>query len=295
MERHLSEMTAGRIEPKRTVNYREIVNQAALHFALIFILFLAMIPIIIMIIISFKDRVQYLLNPIGLTFPLHFKNYYSAGSVVLKPLGWTLLIAFLGITFNLFTSSMAAYALARYKFLASKLMYYMIFGLMFIPTMVVLVPLYLWNKQLGLANIWGLFFTYWILGHPFSVFLLTNSFRSISEELLEAARCDGAGHTVIWSKIVLPLARPMVLALGVMQFLWIYSNDYMWQLVMVGASPAKTVSVAVAGLRQGFVGGLTDVGTEMAGYVITSLPLIIAFLLASKVFIRGMTAGAIKG
>lgn len=266
------------------------------HGTLIIIIILSLFPLGLMIINSFKDPSQYLVNPIGLMFPLHFENYISSFTYIGPYFFWTFLVIFVGISMNLLTSSIAAYAFSRYRFRGSGIIYIMIIGLMFIPAVLVLFPLYLWNVRLGLKDVYGLMVSYWILGHCFSIFLLTNFFRSIPEELLEAARIDGAGHLTIWWKIVVPLSIPILTTLAIMMLLWIYTNDYVWQYIMSSNTSRKMIPVVVRGLSQSGSGGADlNKGREMAGYVIASVPMLVAFLLASKTFIRGMTSGSIKG
>lgn len=287
--RHLSGLTRERRL------HRDSGTQFGIHLALIVLLILVLLPFGLMLMISFKDATQYMLHPFTFTWPIKWSNYITAYHGVFPAVIRTLVLAAVGILLSLLTSSLASYALARYKFPGNKAIYYLVFGLMFVPGVVVLVPLYLWNLKLGLKGIWGLFATYWVLGHPFAVFFLTNAFRSVSEELLEAARCDGAGHLTIWGRIMLPLTRPVLLTLGMMNLLWIYNGDYVWQKIMVEGTGQETASVAMATLRHGFGGQILQPGIEMAGYVVGSLPLIVAFLFASRAFVRGLTAGAIKG
>jgi ABC-type glycerol-3-phosphate transport system permease component len=284
-----------RQQPEYIKRRRGSGTQLGIHLILIFLLCLVLLPFALMIMISLKDATQYMFHPFTLTWPIKWSNYSTAYYGVFPSVVRTLILAVVCISLSLLTSSLASYALARYKFPGNKLIYYFIFGLMFIPGVVVLVPLYLWNLKLGLKGIWGLFATYWVLGHPFAVFFLTNAFRSISEELLESARCDGAGHLTIWRRIMLPLSRPVMLTLAMMNLLWIYNGDYVWQKIMTDGTGSETVSVALSALRHGFGGQILQPGIEMAGYVVGSLPLTIAFLLASRVFVRGLTAGAIKG
>jgi ABC-type glycerol-3-phosphate transport system permease component len=249
-----------------------------------------------MILVSLKSPPQYLLNPVGLTVPLHVENYLKAALFLAPSFLWTFLVIVCGISLNLVTSSLAAYAFARHRFPGGSALFFSITGLMFIPSILVLFPLYLWNVHLGLRDVWGLIVSYWILGQCFSVFFLQNAFRSLPEEMFEAARMDGAGHMRMWARIVLPLSRSMITTLAIMMLLWIYTNDYVWQYIMAGSAQRTMVPVVLRGLSQTGSGGSDlDRGLESAGYVVASAPMLLAFLFASKAFVRGLMSGSTKG
>jgi ABC-type glycerol-3-phosphate transport system permease component len=271
-------------------------RQAAIVAALSILLLLALLPLGLMVLVSVKDQVQYQSNPVGPSFPLHLENYARAFAFMAPNFLWTFLVIALGISLNLLTSSLAAYAFARHAFPGKSLLLFLVTGLMFVPSVLVIFPLYLWCVRLGLRDVLGLIVSYWVLGHCFSVFLLNNSFKSISEEYFEAARIDGAGHLYIWRRIVLPLARPMIATLAIMMLIWIYTNDYVWQYVMAGSGSHKMIPVVVRGLGQSGSGGSDlDHGLEAAGYVVASAPMLIAFAFASKAFVRGLSSGGTKG
>ncbi|MGA2977633.1 MAG: carbohydrate ABC transporter permease [Spirochaetia bacterium] len=267
-----------------------------IHLALLVLLFLALVPLGLMILVSLKSPPQYLLNPVGLTVPLHVENYLKAALFLAPSFLWTFLVIVCGISLNLVTSSLAAYAFARHRFPGGSALFFSITGLMFIPSILVLFPLYLWNVHLGLRDVWGLIVSYWILGQCFSVFFLQNAFRSLPEEMFEAARMDGAGHMRMWARIVLPLSRSMITTLAIMMLLWIYTNDYVWQYIMAGSAQRTMVPVVLRGLSQTGSGGSDlDRGLESAGYVVASAPMLLAFLFASKAFVRGLMSGSTKG
>jgi ABC-type glycerol-3-phosphate transport system permease component len=272
------------------------LGQFGLAAGLAAVLVLALVPILLMLVVSVKDPVQYQTYPTVPTVPFHGENYLSALSFLAPHFFWTFAVIAVSIAANLVTSSWAAYALARHRFAGRSLFFWGITGLMFIPTLLVLYPLYLWNVQLGLRDLAGLAVSYWVLGHCYSVFLLTNAFRGLSEEYFEAARMDGAGHLTIWWRIVVPLGRTMLTTLALMMLIWIYTNDYVWQYVMCGAAPYQMIPVVVRGLGQSGSGG-SDLnhGLEAAGYLVASAPLLLAFAFASQAFVRGLTSGGTKG
>jgi ABC-type glycerol-3-phosphate transport system permease component len=270
--------------------------QLHLHVPLLILLVLALVPLALMLVISTKSPQQYLLDPVGISLPLHLDNYLKAIRFIAPNFLWTFLVIACGISLNLLTSTLAAYAFARHRFPGRGALSFMIVGLMFIPSILVLFPLYLWNVKLGLRDVWGLIVSYWVLGQCFSVFLLQNAFRSLPEEMFEAARIDGAGHLRIWARIVLPLGRSMITTLAIMMLLWIYTNDYVWQYIMAGSAEHTMVPVVLRGLSQTGSGGSDlDRGLEAAGYAVASAPMLLAFLFASKAFVRGLTSGATKG
>lgn len=277
--------------PERGANF----TQRLCVFALCVLLFLSLLPLGLMAIVSFKNPVQYQSNPVGLTFPLEFGNYANAVRFLAPSFLWTFIVIVVGIGLNLVTSSLAAYAFSRHEFPGKRALLAGITGLMFVPSVLVLFPLYQWSTRLGLRDVTGLAVSYWILGHCFSIFLLNNFFKSISESYFEAAKIDGAGHLYIWWNIVLPLGRTMITTLAIMMLIWIYTNDYVWQYIMCGGSAHSMVSVTVRGMGQSGSGSQDlNHGLEAAGYMVSSVPLLIAFVFSTRTFIRGMTSGGTK-
>ncbi len=258
---------------------------------LVIIGFITYLPFALMIVISFKTRAQFAIQPIWPTFPLHFENYSFAIKQVLRPVINTTVICVGTIGVTLFVASLAAYAFARFRFPGSKVLFTGIISLLMIPQVLLLVPRYVVTGQLHmLGNQLGLIVPYVASGEIFAIFVMRTFFAAIPGELMEAARVDGASHWTIYWRIIIPLSKPILATLGIIQLINLW-NDFIWPFVVI----TKKSDYTLALILRTFAGDFgTQWGLIMACYVTASLPLLIVFALASQQFIRGLTAGAIK-
>ncbi len=185
-------------------------------------------------------------------------------------------------------SALASYVLGRYKFpFSNALLAFFLAGLM-LPFRLAIVPLFLLLDHLGLIDSRiGLILVYAATGIPFSVFILSAFFRQLPGELSEAARIDGANEWTIFGRIMLPLVRPALATVVVFQFVPLW-NDFFFPLVLLRSTSKWTLPV---GMTRFFGEFQADWSTLFAGLIITTLPLIVIFLLATKQIIAGLTAG----
>jgi ABC-type glycerol-3-phosphate transport system permease component len=191
-------------------------------------------------------------------------------------------------------SSLSAYVFARYRFPGHRVLFFVILSFMMIPWVLTLVPSFLWVKQLHLIN------TYWVLILPYiaggqiiAIFLFKGFFDGLPEELFESARLDGAGHFAQYWNIVLPLSKQIMAVVIIVNILGTW-NNFLWPLI---ANPDQSYSVVSTGLyylAQTQASANGDRSTMFAAYVISSLPLLILFIYATKPFMSGVTAGAFK-
>ncbi|WP_276954640.1 carbohydrate ABC transporter permease [Allomeiothermus silvanus] len=189
-------------------------------------------------------------------------------------------------------SAMAGYALGRFRFGLNNLLYvFFLIGLLF-PAKLVLVPLFVQLKQMGLLNSHlGLILVYAAGGIPAAVFILTGFFRSLPSDLEGAERIDGASEWQVFSRVMLPLVRPQLAIVAIYTAIPIW-NDFLLPLAFLQNPTLKTVP---QGLSVFFGEFATDYGPLFAGLTLAALPLIIVYLLLSEQFIKGLTAGATKG
>ena len=161
---------------------------------------------------------------------------------------------------------------------------------MALPKQVILIPLLREMSALKLYNtIWAVIFP--TVGWPFGVFLMKQFSEGVPNEMLEAARIDGANEAKTFIQIVLPMVKPGIGALAIFTFInsW---NDYFMQLIMLSAKEKLTISLGIAKLQ---VENATDFGLIMSGASLASIPILIVFLLFQKYFTRGIAMGAVKG
>ncbi len=196
---------------------------------------------------------------------------------------------------SVFIGAMAGYALAKMEFPGRTAIFWAIIGVLAIPAFVTLIPLY----QMMFKFAW--FDTYYALIVPrmvglAGIFLLKQYMSTLPQDLTDAARIDGASEGMIFLRIILPMARPILAVMFLLEFVagW---GDYFWPYLVTNSPKLMTIQVglmSIIGVDQGTV-LLQDYGVIMAGAVMASLPVILLFLLLQRHFIRGLTIGAIKG
>jgi multiple sugar transport system permease protein len=200
------------------------------------------------------------------------------------------IIAVVTTLVSLLFNSMAGYAFARLRFGGRERLFRVLLAALVIPGQVAMLPLFLLMKNLHLVN------TYWgailpALASVFGIFLIRQFMLSIPQDLLEAARIDGASELKIYWSVVMPLARPILATLAIYTFMTTW-NDFMWPLIVLSDQKRYTLPVALASL----VGEhALDIELMMAGSVVTVLPVLLLFLALQRHYIAGLTAGGIKG
>jgi ABC-type glycerol-3-phosphate transport system permease component len=187
---------------------------------------------------------------------------------------------------------LAAYAFARLRGKLSNVLFVGTVALLAVPPIIVLVPLFLLAAKLGLVNTYLapiMIYVGFVL--PFSVLMLRNYFEAIPRELLQAARVDGAGALAELRHVVLPLSRPAIVALAVINGLWIW-NELLIAIVFLQDNDLRTLQAGIA-----FFAGrnVADVPLILAGSVVATIPTLLAFVLGQRYFVRGLTGGAVKG
>jgi multiple sugar transport system permease protein len=200
---------------------------------------------------------------------------------------------FLALTITLISllfNSMAGYAFAKMRFGGRDRLFAILIAALAIPVQISMLPLFLLLKWLGLVN------TYWGVIIPgmasiLGIFLVRQFMLSIPQDLLDAARIDGASEFRIYWSIVLPLARPVLVTLALFTFMNMW-NDFMWPLIVLTDSDKYTLPVAIANLVGEHV---MDVELMMAGSVLTVTPVLVLFLALQRYYIAGLTVGSVKG
>ena len=252
------------------------------------------VPLVVALVSSFKSTAEIMNAPFGLpetwslsnfaqvlgegNFGLYFRNS------LLVTVGSELLI--LGF------SAMAGYALGRYRFPLNNALYTLILMGLMIPSKLLLVPLFLQLKQMGLLDsLWGLVLVYAAGGIPAGVFIMTGFFRALPQALESAARIDGASEWTIFHRIMLPLVRPQLAIVAIYTAIPIW-NDFLLPIVFISTPEYKTLP---QGLSVFFGEHAVNMGALFAGLTASALPLIVLYLVLSEQFIKGLTAGAVKG
>jgi len=191
---------------------------------------------------------------------------------------------------SLLVNTMAGYAFAKLQFAGRERVFQVLLAALVIPAQVAMLPLFLLMKELGLVNTYaGVVVP--ALATVFGIFLVRQYARSIPDELLEAARIDGAGELRIFFRIVLPMLKPVLVTLAIFTFMGSW-NDFMWPLIVLTDQEHYTLPVALATLSREHI---MDVELMMAGAVVTVVPVLLLFLALQRYYIQGLLLGSVKG
>ena len=255
--------------------------------------FVTFVPVIMLLQLSLKTE-QQMADAMWLpTLPLRFRNYDQA-SRIMGPYMLNSLIFVAGtVAVSIVFSTFSAYALGRYDYPGKEFLYMAILGLMMIPGILTLLTRFTVLLRLNLNNTYaGVWLPLAAGAQPFQIIVLRTFFASVPEEFFEAARLDGASETRMLVSIALPLAKPIMTTLIILQCLSVW-NQYIWPM-MVFSDPMRYPAILGILRLRSLVYGYRDPGAEFAGYVIACLPLLLLFSVSSRAFIRGLTSGAIK-
>jgi raffinose/stachyose/melibiose transport system permease protein len=265
-----------------------------IHIALLLYTALALFPILLVVINSFKQRIAIFKTPLSLptstTFdPVGYETVWSGANFPLY--FWNSLFVTLGsLVLILLVSSMAAFALARYAFMGNTFLgLYLSLGIM-IPIRLGTVSILKMMKSLGLIDtLWGLMLIYTAAGIPLAVFILTQFIRQVPASLLDAARIDGASEYKIY-QMILPLIRPALGTVAVFNMIPIW-NDLWFPLILASSEKSKTVILGA----QIFLGQyIQDWNAVLASLTLAMIPIVILYVIFSRQLIRGLTSGAVK-
>jgi ABC-type glycerol-3-phosphate transport system permease component len=248
-------------------------------------------PTFFVIMTSFKTTSQFYANFWFPSWPVHLNNYSLAWTAISSYMVNSVFVTLLSTLGVLVLACCAAYAFARFDFPGRQFFYYGVLVLLMIPAILTLVPSFLLVKDLGLLNTrQGLILPYIAGGQALSIFILRQFFAGLPEEFFEAARIDGATEFRAFWRIGIPLVRPTLVTVAILQVLSIW-NDYLWPFLVVQDPSKQTLVVGLVQFQGRFY---TNWGPLMAGYVIASMPLIILFFLGIRAFISGLTQGGLK-
>ncbi|GGD84575.1 carbohydrate ABC transporter permease [Paenibacillus nasutitermitis] len=260
---------------------------------LILLVVLAYIPIVMMINISFRSNGQIYTSFWALPSPWIWENYTKAFNEIAINIFNSVVvcsIATIGVTL---LSSLSGFVFSRLIFPGKEIIYYLILSLMMIPAILTLIPLFIQVSSYGLLNNWLALLLPWISGgQVFGIILCRTFLSALPNELFECARIDGASEFRIYLRLVLPLLMPVLITLAVVNLVGNY-NDFVWPLLAINNHSSQMVTVALSQL--GVENGTTNYGTRMAGYVLSTIPLILVFIFGMKYYISGITSGAVKG
>jgi len=253
----------------------------------------ALAPGYVMVTAAFKTQQEFLAAPWSLPTSWSLTAFAGAWSAGLPQ--WflnTIIIAVGAVAGVMILSSLAAWGFAYWRFRGRETLLGIVVSLMVVPPVVLLIPLFVFGAEIGWISTFRLVILIYVgLMLPFSVYLLANFFASIPASLLEAAQIDGATTWTVFRRVVLPLSGPPLATLAVVNLLWAW-NELLLALVFLQRPESKTLMAGIATFKGRYS---LDVPVVMAGMTLVVLPLIVAYLIGQRFFIRGLTAGSVKG
>ncbi len=272
------------------------VGRILLYAVLILGAIIFSLPLVWMISTSFKPDALVFNMPIVWIPPKpDWANYYDAWTKSVPPFTTyyanTIFITVMSIIGLILSSSLVAFGFARIRFWGRNVIFMVLLSTMMLPSQVTLIPIYLFWSKLGLVNtFWPLIGPEW-LTNAYNVFLLRQFFMSINTELDDAARIDGAGWFTIYSRILMPLARPAVGVIAIQAFAWNW-NNYLGPLIYL--SEPKKLTVAIA-LRLFETQQSQHIPETMAMTLVALIPVLLVFYFGQARFIQGIVISGVKG
>ncbi len=281
------------IKPSRLFLYALLILFAAYY----------LIPLYVLLATSFKT-VDEIRNSNLLSFPVHLsldawiKAWGGACTGVrcegMAPYFWnSIQLVIPAVLISTIVGALNGYVLVHWKFRGSEILFTGLLLGCFIPFQVIILPMARFLGLFGLANTMsGLIFVHVVYGLAFTTLFFRNYFLSISHELIRAARIDGAGFWTIFGRILLPISTPIFVVSIIWQFTQIW-NDFLFGVVF-GGSGAQPITTALNNLVNTST-GVKEYNTDMAAALIAAMPTLVVYIIAGRYFVRGLTAGAVKG
>jgi multiple sugar transport system permease protein len=274
---------------------KKFAAAASVRLTLGIMILIPLFPIYWMIISALKGPQELLKIPPTL-FPQHptlvgFKTAFSATPFADGVLS-SFLIAGTATISVLVTSVLAGYVFAKHQFRGRDSLFILVISTMFIPTIVTLVPLYWLVTSMGLSDSYLGVILPW-LANAFGIFLMRQYISEIPDELLEAARLDGSSELRILTQIVTPLLKPAIMTLAVFSFVF-YWNNFLWPLSILQSASKFPVVLQLNNLMS-YSSGVQYENVVMAGALVASVPTLLIFFLAQRVFVQGISRTGVTG
>lgn len=288
----VSETALEREAPRRTVG-QNILFGLLIVFVLVWV-----IPLVFVLVNSFKGNIFISTEPFSLPTSkssVGLDNYATglALSHFARAMGWSLFITVGSVVVIVFLTAMTAYYITRIKTWWTSMIYYAFAFSMIAPFQMVMFPTVKVADQLGLATPWGMIVLYLGFGGGLSVFLFAGFIKSIPMEIEEAAYMDGCSPLQTYFKVVMPLLKPTAVTVAILNAMWVW-NDFLLPNLVIGQDERyKTVPIVIQALTGS--NGNKDLGAQMAMIVFAIVPIVAFYLFGQKHIIEGVAAGAVKG
>lgn len=278
---------------RQSVFERRIGNAARTAFLLGATL-VVLVPIFFMVLASFKTVPEFFMNPFGMPKTWAFDNYTRAwdDAHISITLPNTIIVTTVAVFVSTVLSTMIAYGLSRKDKRFAMGLYTLFVAGLLVPVHAIILPLFVMLKAFGLfGTLMALIVPYIAMGLPLGVLVLTPIAAALPQDLVHAARMDGASEWQIFWRVVMPLMKPGLISVAILNGVWMW-NEFFIPLILAFKPEAQTMPVGIVS----FIGAYsTEWGLVFASVVISTLPVIIAYLIMTRQFQSGLTAGALKG
>lgn len=264
------------------------------HLIILGVILIELFPLYMMFQVSFKDNATFIRQPWLPTNPLdwHWENWTFAFRLIAPYVANTFFVAGTGTVCSLLFAIFGAYFFARHRLPFSRVLWAAFLFLMLMPSVVNITPLFMLLKSLKLLNtLWALVIVGIAAGQVFTIFVLRNFLEDLPRDLFEAAEMDGASHLQQVFNIVIPMASSIIGTLALLSFLTMW-NEFLLPFIVLRDKNLFTLGVGLIYLEGEDV---KHWGQIMSAYLLAAVPLIILFLFTMRLFVRGLSAGAIKG
>ncbi len=282
---------------KKIEQYTPLSKALTVVFALLSIVWL--IPIFEVLINSFKENAFVNLDPFALPNSESFVGWanYLKGMTFgnypfLQSVAYSLLITVVSVALILLCCSMSAWYIARVNSTVSQIFYYLCLFSMIVPFQMVMFTLTFTADQLGLNTPYTIPIVYLGFGAGLAIFMFIGFVKGLPLEIEEAAAIDGCGPMRTFFNVVLPMLKPTLISVGILELMWVW-NDYLLPYLVLDRTKYMTIPIHVQYLKGSY--GTVDLGATMAVIMLSIIPIIIVYMFAQKHIIKGVAAGAVKG
>ena len=282
---------------KKTQQYSLVSKILTCFFAIISLVWV--MPIFEVVINSFKSNNFVNLEPFSLPnaesyvgFANYIKGMTFGNYPFLKSASFSLFITVVSVALILLLCSMSAWYIARVNSLGARIFYYLCLFSMIVPFQMVMFTLTFTAKDLGLNTPWTIPIVYVGFGAGLAIFMFLGFIKGLPLEIEEAAAIDGCGPVRTYFNVVLPMLKPTLISVGILELMWVW-NDYLLPYLVLDITEYRTIPIHVQYLKGSY--GTVDLGATMAIIMLSIIPIIIVYLFCQKHIIKGVAAGAVKG
>ena len=285
------------MKQKKFEQYTSLSKILTVAFAVLSIIWL--IPIFEVVINSFKSNSFVNLDPFALPneesyvgFANYIKGMTFGNYPFLKSVSYSLLITVVSVVLILLCCSMSAWYIARVNSLISKIFYYLCLFSMIVPFQMVMFTLTFTADKLNLNTPYTIPIVHLGFGAGLAIFMFIGFIKGLPLEIEEAAAIDGCGPLRTFFNVVLPMLKPTLISVGILELMWVW-NDYLLPYLVLDRTKYMTIPIHVQYLKGSY--GTVDLGSTMAVIMLSIIPIIVVYMFAQKHIIKGVAAGAVKG